>query len=318
MAAHKKKRASGVRPSKAQGAARKKPQGSETRTKTQGSTLAAALSCARGKYGQPWYVFPAPPGEKKSYKAASHSNGAKWGMTNDPEEIQRDFTRWPNAGIGVPAGAINGIIVVDADTLKGHGVDGLGSLKDLQATHGPFPATLESESPSGSVHYFFQHPNDGSRYRSISIAPGVDVKAAGGMVLVPPTRRPDGAYRWRHASPIAAAPAWLLTLLKVEERAPGDDQEAEPDIIAPAMAAIPNDDVPWDEWNRMGMATWRATGGNEEGFAIFDDWSQKSSKYNAATTRKRWEGYSRSPPDSIGAGTIFYLATKADPDWLRR
>jgi hypothetical protein len=319
MAARKKRKAPDVGASRANRTARKKKaQRSETETKTQGATLAAALSYAKGKYGQPWYVFPTPPGEKKSYKAASYSNGAKWGMTNDREEIKQDFTRRPKAGIGVPTGAINGIIVVDADTLKGHGVDGLASLKDLQATHGPFPATLEAESPSGSVHYFFQHPNDGSRYKSTSIARGVDVKADGGMVLVPPTRRPDGAYRWRHALPIAAAPAWLLTLLKVEERAPGDDQEAEPDIIAAAMAVIPNDDVPWDKWNRMGMAFWRATAGSAEGFAIFDSWSQKSSKYNAATTRKRWEGYSRSPPDSIGAGTIFYLATKADPDWLRR
>src|SRR5262249_42271780 len=43
-----------------------------------------------------------------------------------------------------------------------------------------------------------------------------------------------------------------------------------------------------------------------------------SGKYDANTTRKRWEGFSRSPPDSIGAGTIIWLANEADPDWLRR
>lgn len=40
--------------------------------------------------------------------------------------------------------------------------------------------------------------------------------------------------------------------------------------------------------------------------------------YNAATTRERWEDYSRSPPTRIGVGTIFWLANEADPDWLRR
>jgi len=61
------------------------------------------------------------------------------------------------------------------------------------------------------------------------------------------------------------------------------------------MAAIPNDDFDWENWNRIGMACWRATSGNEEGFAAFDGLSQKSGKYNAKTTRERWDGFSRSP-----------------------
>jgi putative DNA primase/helicase len=63
------------------------------------------------------------------------------------------------------------------------------------------------------------------------------------------------------------------------------------------------------------MAAWRATGGSEDGFAAFDSWSSKSSKYNADTTRKRWEGFSTSPPTIIGAGTIFWLADRAAPGW---
>jgi bifunctional DNA primase/polymerase-like protein len=53
-----------------------------------------------------WSVFPVPPGTKKSYKSAERSGGRAWGMTRDPDEICRDFTRWPDAGIGIPTGAV--------------------------------------------------------------------------------------------------------------------------------------------------------------------------------------------------------------------
>jgi hypothetical protein len=95
---------------------------------------------------------------------------------------------------------------------------------------------------------------------------------------------------------------------------PGEDPEAEPKHIATALAVIPND-CNWKSWNDIGMATWRATGGAAEGFAAFDAWSKKPSKYNARNTAERWAHYFESPPTLIGAGTIFHLADQAEPDW---
>src|SRR5262249_45753069 len=48
------------------------------------------------------------------------------------------------------------------------------------------------------------------------------------------------------------------------------------DDVAAALDIIPNNDVPWDEWNRLGLAIWAATRG--AGFHIFDKWSAKASK----------------------------------------
>ena len=75
-------------------------------------------------------------GEKKSLKAARYSNGANWGKTRDPDEIESDFTRWPDANVGIPTGVENGIFVVEADTVAGHGVDGIASLQALEEKHG--------------------------------------------------------------------------------------------------------------------------------------------------------------------------------------
>jgi hypothetical protein len=320
MATRKKKLASDAGTPEASSKTTREAPHTKFKNRKQG-TLAAALNYAKSRS---WYVFPVPPGTKKSHKDAEHSNGRPWGMTNDPDEIRQDFAQWPAAGIGIPTGPVNNIWVMEADTPKGHAVDGLASRKQLEATYGPLPDTFQVISPTGSLHDYWQWPDDGTVIRNSTskIAAGIDVRGVGGMVLAPPTLRPGvGVYRVGKDVPIAKAPAWLIELATRDDggdRVSGDEPEAEPTIVAAAMAVIPNDDVDWENWNRVAMACWRATGGSEEGFAAFDAWSQKSSKYDAATTRERWAHLHRSPPTSIGFGTLWYLAMQADGDWLRR
>jgi hypothetical protein len=162
-----------------------------------------------------WAVFPVPPGTKRSYKSAEHSDGRAWGMTRNAAEIRADFTRWPDAGIGIPTGAVNGIIVVETDTVAGHGIDGSNSLAQLETKHGALPDTLQAISPSGSVHRYFKHPGAGIKIISSAseLGAGIDVRGDGGMVIAPPTVRPGvGDYRWINHIPIAEPPAWLIEL----------------------------------------------------------------------------------------------------------
>jgi hypothetical protein len=89
--------------------------------------------------------------------------------------------------------------------------------------------------------------------------------------------------------------------------------QAEPLRIATALNDIPNDGPPdWEEWNKVGMALWRATGGSEFGCALFEAWSQRNPKCGEEdTARARWDHYPESPPDHTGAGKIFRLAAEA-------
>src|SRR5262249_48730213 len=159
-----------------------------------------------------------------------HSGGRKWGMTNDPQEIRQDLARWPLAGIGIPTGEVNGFWVTEADTPEGHDVDGIASRKQLEATYGPLPETFQVVSPTGSVHDYWQWPDDGIviRNSTCKIAPGIDVRGAGGMVLAPPTVRAGvGVYRVNKDVPIAKPPDWLVELATrddgVGERVAGDE-----------------------------------------------------------------------------------------------
>ena len=84
--------------------------------------------------------------------------------------------------------------------------------------------------------------------------------------------------------------------------------------LAELAAAIPNR-FSWEEWNRIGLAIYAASGGDDEGFIAFDDLSTRSPKYNSHVVRERWRNYGKSPPTRIGLGTLVHLARAAG--WQR-
>jgi hypothetical protein len=94
------------------------------------------------------------------------------------------------------------------------------------------------------------------------------------------------------------------------------DVEVDERLIEMAFNVIPNSDLDWTEWNRLGMALWVATEGSDAGLAMFDAWSKKSEKYGGLTTvEERWNSYFRCPPNEIGVGTIIYEANGIKPWW---
>jgi hypothetical protein len=208
-------------------------------TNSQPPTLRLALQyAARG-----WTVFPACPDVKKSHKSAQLSNGSNWGATSHAAEIRSDFSRWPNCRIGIPTGAVNRIVVVETDTIEGHGVDGAASLALLELQHSPLPDTLMACSPSGSLHRYFRHPGPDIKIKTTAsvIGSGIDVRADGGMVIAPPSVNPDGrAYHWINKLPTVTMPPWLVELTRDKPRsAPSISQRAIAGIRRPFYGLNP-------------------------------------------------------------------------------
>ena len=85
------------------------------------------------------------------------------------------------------------------------------------------------------------------------------------------------------------------------------------DQLLDAMSVIPNDDLPWEPWNNVGMALWAAVGEMERSraYVAWAAFSAKSAKFDPRETLDKWEHIGRSPPTQIGAGTIIHLARKA-------
>ena len=130
----------------------------------------------------------------------------------------------------------------------------------------------------------------------------------------------------RRAREAKASPAQLSTLLAArtpEQRAEDDAQHVpseeqlaiEPDMCAYACGVMRNDDLSWGEWVTRGMAMWAAFEDRERGFELFEQFSQRSGKYNGVKTREKWREFHRSPPTRIGAGSIYRWADEVSQTW---
>lgn len=142
------------------------------------------------------------------------------------DQIRRWWRRWPQANVGVVTGAVSGLVVLDVDPRHG----GDDSLADLEAVHGPLPPSVESLTGGGGRHLYFCHP--GTTVLCRSIAPGLDVKGDGGVVICPPSVHTSGhAYAWKVGCapdeiPVADLPGWLSAMARgATLRQPGADGE---------------------------------------------------------------------------------------------
>ncbi len=87
--------------------------------------------------------------------------------------------------------------------------------------------------------------------------------------------------------------------------------------IAAALDVIPNLNLHWEDWNRIGLAIWRATGGSDAGKDLFLNWSAKSPKFDEGAVDERWDNFAAYPPTEIGVGSLFWEARQAYPGWQK-
>lgn len=151
-----------------------------------------------------WQLFPLPPRSKDHPLV-------KWGSkaTSDLDQLATWWTRWPAANPALTTGQRSGIVVVDIDPRHG-GDRTWAELLDLNGT----ADTLEAVTGSGGRHIYFQAPTEALKSVNGGLGEGVDTKANGGYVVLPPSVHPNGnAYFWdtEGLSP-APVPPWLLAL----------------------------------------------------------------------------------------------------------
>jgi putative DNA primase/helicase len=166
------------------------------------SMLDAALSYA----GRGWRVLPLHnPTDSATGcdcrrascdKPGKHPRILDWTnrATTDEETMRRWFgATWPRANVGIATGVESGLVVVDVDVHSG----GFVSLARLEAMHGPLPSGPRVRTGSGGMHAYFAHPGGHIPNSVGTIAPGIDIRADGGLVVAPPSRHVSGApYQW--------------------------------------------------------------------------------------------------------------------------
>lgn len=256
-----------------------------------------------------------------------------YAATTDIDTLKQQFNA-ENMLIGMPTGNMNKIIVLDFDLNKplkdkfGNKIyDSSGQeiidprtfeelLEELQEEYGEIPDTFQIETPSGGRHLWFSTTGTKlqSKGRFFDKSFPVDIRANGGYVIVP-----DGISNYivydnddileiedfkEYLSPL---PEWIENFSPEKiEYLPAEAVHlpaSEIKEIRSALNFVDSDDR--DTWIRIGMAL-KSTG-SPAARGLWDEWSQKSEKYNPLDQTKRWAGLK---PKDIAIGSLFHEARK--------
>ncbi|MEO5375098.1 MAG: PriCT-2 domain-containing protein [Alphaproteobacteria bacterium] len=269
-------------------------------------------------------VIPIWPGTKKPgrFHRGEWRDYPAWTRHCDRPTTEHEaevWARWPDAAIGFACGTVVGIDIDVLDPEAAHAAEQLA-----RRMLGDTPLVRIGRAPKRMLVYRAETPFAAFRRAPLEVLGHGRQFVA--FAIHPDTGQP---YQWTEESPLSVdlsmlpaitedqARAWLeaaLALLpqdgvpNVIPAAAGPHQAAHAlagtrAAVWHALAFIPNADLDYDSWVRIGMALKGAL--QDDGADLFLAWSAQAVKNVPDTTAKAWASFK---PTSIGAGTIYHLA----------
>jgi hypothetical protein len=271
-------------------------------------------------------IIPIQPGTKKPgcHRGGGWRDYPDWTRhaaraTTDLELAQ--WRGWPDAGIGIVGGTVAAVDIDIADDAElAHRIERLA-----RERIGDTPALRIGRPPKRLLVYRTVVPFKGIKRHPLEVlCLGQQFVA---YAVHPTTGRP---YDWPEENladldlgslpaideprarafldeAIALLPEKLrsarLPAGQTGEARADHAQQGTPDAVRAALAWIPNADLDYDSWVRIGMAIKGAIG--DAGADLFAAWSAQSAKNDPPVTAKSWAGFK---PTSIGAGTLYHHA----------
>ncbi|BAE49162.1 PriCT-2 domain-containing protein [Paramagnetospirillum magneticum] len=269
-------------------------------------------------------AIPIWPGTKKPgrFQAGAWCDYPAWTRHCDRPttliEVET-WATWPDAAIGLACGTLVGIDIDVLDPDIAHRLERLA--RDML---GDTPLLRIGKAPKRLLVYRADVPFSGPKRAPLEIL-------AQGRQFVAFAIHPDTgqSYVWPEDSPLTVAlddlpvvteesvRQWLdaaiallpddlrpATLVSPSVSMPSTSpQRGTLAAVRSALAHIPNADLEYDSWVRIGMAMKGAIG--EDGASLFAAWSAMSAKDVPAATAKAWASFR---PTTIGAGTLYHHA----------
>jgi hypothetical protein len=287
-------------------------------------------------------ILPITPGTKKPglFARGAWRDYPRWNRHASRATTEFEvatWSTWPDCGVGIVGGAVaaldidiaeDGELALSIERLARERLGDTPALRIGKApkrllvyrTTQPFAgirrAPLEVLCLGQQFVAYAEHPDTGRPYAwpdegladlDIESLPEIDAEQAAAfldeaLALIPPGLRPKSLGA--KAANVAA-----------QQCLPGHAQAGTLAAIRSALAWLPNAELDYDSWIRIGMALKGALG--DEGAPLFAEWSAQAAKNDPAATAKAWASFR---PARIGAGTIYHLAMekgwRPDPDLL--
>jgi len=262
-----------------------------------------------------WPIFPCggdkQPLTKHGFKDA----------TLDVNQIRTWNKKYPDALWGMPTGPADqggaGLVVIDIDALGGkHKLDGSATWEQLREEHSAPIETVTVKTGGGGRQLYFKYPaGHVVKTGQNVLGPGVDCKALGGYVIVPPSKT-DAPYTFE-LSPkdcdVMDLPAWILARVNGRKEPAPAAQRDKKNLAAEyakAMQALialkPERADDYQEWLNVGMALSEL---GEPGLIAWDGWSKKSSKYKPGECAQKWMTFNKDETtQKITLGSLYHWA----------
>jgi len=272
-------------------------------------------------------ILPIGPGTKKpgQFKRGAWADYPEWNRHTERPTTEVEVTTWatwPECGVGLIGGAV---AAVDIDVVEDAEL-ALQIEKLARVRLGDTPALRIGKAPKRMLIYRTETP-----FRGIKRHP-LEVLCLGQQFVAYANHPDTGApYAWPEEGladlditelpEITAVMArafldeayallpehlhqrGLATGSQGTEHLQAHSQMGTLPAIEAALKWLPNAELDYDSWVRIGMALKGALG--EAGSDIFAGWSAQAAKDVPAATAKAWASFK---PDRIGAGTIYHLA----------
>lgn len=153
-----------------------------------------------------------------------------WKKAQISRATPNEIKEWSCENLGVVTGRISGILVLDLDTYKEN------YNRDLERSFN-LPITPTSQTANGGKQCFFRLPDGLEIKNEVSIGnkgSGIDIRANGGMVVVPPSKTAYGEYTWLISpadAPFAEVPPNLLKLIRGDKNMVLKPKKKLPDLV---------------------------------------------------------------------------------------
>ena len=212
-------------------------------------------------------------------------------------------------GFGV---CIDDQLVIDVDPRNG-GTESLAKLETDLGLDFRAAAGFVVRTGGAGLHIYFKRPA-GAFLQHLPAYPGIDFKSSGFVVGAGSLHKSGNEYEAIKGFPqdLLDAPAPLLALLARPEMTrvivSGRSIDVAADDVAAVVESIPNNDLHYDEWLRVGMGIHHATAG--EGFALWLQWSAQSKKHDPDHMDKKWHSFGKSA-NPVTFGTLLHIAEAA-------